>query len=239
MPTAPAASTPRAVSAAASGLAPYPPSTSAETGRSTAAAIRRTMSSISSREMRCPSGYPSANATPALEVAIARAPVPPISIALATSQALGRMRRVGPEWRLRRVWALARCASMEAQGNPPASRRNAMPTPGSSISVQLLEIGDLVAQRLRLARSRGIRRGIEWQRNRRRIHETAIGVPAGVSEQDRNRGDEHETCRHLPTSQGAHGVPSAGRQEQDVYQRRSPAPERGSPVSQRLALWRH
>ena len=52
---APALITPRAVSAAASGVAPYPASMSAVTGTRTLDAMRRTTASISPRLMRSPS----------------------------------------------------------------------------------------------------------------------------------------------------------------------------------------
>lgn len=66
-PTAPASSS---RSTSSFGAIPYPPSTSADTGTSTARAIRATAANISSAGV-APSSYPRAAATPALGVASA------------------------------------------------------------------------------------------------------------------------------------------------------------------------
>lgn len=88
-PTAPAARTARIVAATSEGSGPYPLSTSAVTGTSTAATIRRTASAISVRVSPSPSGRPRLHATPPLVVATASAPADTIITALAASQAFG------------------------------------------------------------------------------------------------------------------------------------------------------
>ncbi len=112
IPTAPALATSRAVRAASSGPSPYPASTSAVTGTLTPAAIRRTTPSISSREMRCPSGDPNVKAIPALVVAIAPNPDSSNTRALATSQAFGSRRICAPRCMTRNASAFAFCLSI-------------------------------------------------------------------------------------------------------------------------------
>src|SRR5215469_10323804 len=86
---------------------------SAVTGRSTEAAIRATTPAISARVRFCPSGRPSDQDTPALVVAMARAPAAAIMAALPASQALGKTKIPLPCRALSAV-ALARWLSVTA-----------------------------------------------------------------------------------------------------------------------------
>ena len=99
MPTAPAAITWATVSATASASRPKPSSTSAVTGTSTVSTTRRTSATARSRSRWPPSATPRPQATPALVVATAGAPVEATMRALAPSQALARVRGVPGTWR--------------------------------------------------------------------------------------------------------------------------------------------
>src|SRR4051812_14311424 len=87
--------------------------------------MRATISSISAREMRSPSAYPSTAATPALLVAMAGKPAFSTTRALATSQALGRTRMRVRSCRRRssaarsRSRAISMAASMARCSPPP------------------------------------------------------------------------------------------------------------------------
>ena len=72
--------------------------------------------------MRSPSGNPSAQATPALEVAMAGKPASSITRALITSQALGRTSIRGPACRARKSWAFCNCVGAFIDISLSASR---------------------------------------------------------------------------------------------------------------------
>jgi hypothetical protein len=77
------------VAPTSSGVAPYPDSMSAVTGRDTAATMRRSASRAAARPRPPASGTPAAHDTPALVVAIALAPAASIATAEPGSHAFG------------------------------------------------------------------------------------------------------------------------------------------------------
>src|SRR5580704_1925552 len=111
MPTAPASIARRMVSASSRVSFAKPDSMSAETGTVTTRAMRAIAAIISSRGIASPSGYPTEKATPALVVAIARAPASSITRALIASHALGSTSIRERSCIARNASALARCVS--------------------------------------------------------------------------------------------------------------------------------
>src|SRR4029453_1095418 len=105
-PTAPASTTRATSSATAPGSPEYPASTSALTGTRATRAIAATAATTTDGGMALPSGYPCAQATPELVVAIACAPHSSTSRALAASQAFGSTSSLPCVWRPRNVDAV-------------------------------------------------------------------------------------------------------------------------------------
>src|SRR5712692_8919857 len=114
---------------------------SAVTGTPTCAAMRATAAAISSREIRSPSGYPSANATPALLVAMAGNPARSTILALATSQTLGRTRIGLPPCRRRNAAARSRWVwrSMAQQVGPVLRGRQPRQSPPLGVALEPLQ----------------------------------------------------------------------------------------------------